>query len=280
MGIEKAEIKIGTAKTIGQQLAGISKGLSDELVRCEGGKRALVRARKTFDSVFKRVDEDLDEGALNDINEPMAVAKAIKKALVQALQGIEQLYDQEELARIQTGGRLDGLLKANEVVRKLAESEQQKINGIVEALEAEQNVAPSDTPPAEDSGVQQEPPKAPPGIVSEDSGQLPGMPPPTRPRPTGMRPAAGVAAARRAEQKAAESAKPEVAEQRASTKAAAKKAAKKAVPNDSESEGSLVNLGEALSQRQVRSKKKGSSRVLRSGGTSKKKTRRKDAPNS
>ena len=167
MGIEKAEIKIGMAKELGRKYAEMAQAQSEELIRLDGEKRAYKKVAAAFESYFKAVDDDLDKGNFN-LKEPLSIAKEVKKALSRALAGVDNLHENVAALTYTVHGRLDGLVKSTEIVQKVAESEEKKIQAVIEAaVESPDRVAAGSARPSE--------------------------------RPPGIRPGPSIAAQRRAE---------------------------------------------------------------------------------
>jgi hypothetical protein len=248
MGIEKAEIKIGVAQELGRQYAAMAKGLTDELNRLEGEKRAYKKAVQSLDSIFQRVDDDLDAGNYEGVSDPVEVAKLLKKTLVQAVGCLDSLKDQNMAAKLQAAGRLEGILKSSELVERLAKTEQGKIESAAEALEI-------GTDPVEAGSV-----------VAEASGAIPGGEgffSKSKPRPPGVRPGSSIAAQRKAEEAAQNPGR--------TARKASQRAAKASEPATT---GSSVTLGDMIPQSGVKARAS-SPQALKSGGT--KKTAKKTA---
>jgi len=243
MGIEKAEIKIGVAREVGRQYASMSKGLDDELRRLEGEVRAYQSIMKTFESVFVRVDGNLSEGAYDKVGEPLLVAKAAKTALQQALKGIDNLKDSAEARKLQTVGRLDGLVKASEVVEKMARSEQSKIEASLNALDLGEG-EPGDK-----------------GVVAEDSGsvpmQMPRVTKTAKSRPLGVRPEKNIASKRRSQ--------------------SPPRKKNTAQPKEEKPVGGIANLHHELPVEMLKQAAVGASTLIKSGGGPKKTSAKKKA---
>jgi len=173
MGIEKSELKIDMAKNIGQHYAALIKESNDEILRCEGEKRAYLQAAEALNPILARVDQDLKASAFDGITEPVVFAKKIKDYLVLVISSLESLKSRAEVGKIHSLGNVHGLVKASEFVQRIAESEQGKLQAALDAVSGN-----------------------PSSVVFEDSGGLPEVP---RQRPSGTRPGLSIAAQRRAE---------------------------------------------------------------------------------
>jgi hypothetical protein len=173
MGIEKAEVKIGLAKDLGRKYAEMAKALDKELDQIDGEQIGYKRLASSLKSVFDRVDADLDKGLFEGLG-PLEVAKAIKTALVQVGGCIDNRTEEARASKFMAMGRLDGILKASEVVQKVASAEQGKIDALVSALE---------------NGASQPVDVIPVNIPAEALR-----------RPLGLRPGSSIAAQRKAEE--------------------------------------------------------------------------------
>lgn len=169
MGIEKAEIKIGLAKDLGRKYAEMAKALDVTLHKIDGEQEGYKKATLSLKSIYQRVDDDLDAGRFEGLG-PLEIAKVVKTAITQVGGCLDNLTEEARASKFKTQGRLDGLVKAIEVVQKVADSEQGKISALVAALEE------ADLSSSEGSTAQG----------------------PSR-RPVGHRPSASIAAQRKAE---------------------------------------------------------------------------------
>lgn len=173
MGIEKSELKIDMAKNIGQHYAALIKEGSEEVLRCEGERRAYQQAAEALNPIFARVDQDLQNSKFDEVSEPLAFAKMVKDYLVLVVSSLESLKARAEVNKIHTLGNVNGILKASEYIQRIAASEQGKLEATLAALEGQPSVSM---------------------VEGEES-----IPLPSGKRPTGYHPGMSEAAQRKAE---------------------------------------------------------------------------------
>jgi hypothetical protein len=147
MSILKSQIKIDMAKGLVEQTGSLAQGCLDELYRHEGEKRALTKASTSLDLIFKRVD-NLPEESLTGLS-PLEVVALIKRSLTEVHQSLVDLVGQSDMMKVHTTGRLDAYKRSSEIIRRVAETESEKLR-VVQGMGEGQDI-PEDLPLSQQS---------------------------------------------------------------------------------------------------------------------------------
>lgn len=133
MSVEKAEIKIGTIKGIGNKLDDIREGVAKERSEHDGAVTAYKAAVPMIEALFKHVDTDIDEGKVPE-DGALATAKYAKTYIRRAADVLNNLRITSVTASLQAQGKLAGLDASILVAKKEVDAEIKKIEALAAAL--------------------------------------------------------------------------------------------------------------------------------------------------
>ena len=137
MNLDKSRTKIDLTKALGSQFADMGKEASRDQLRQEGARDALKFAAQRVGELGLHVVKDLEEGVLSpsDMKDPKLVEIFIKKYIKRATGVLDNLATTAEVARTIASGREKGIASAEEVVRRMCETEVKKLHEIERQLQ-------------------------------------------------------------------------------------------------------------------------------------------------
>ena len=169
MGIEKSEIKMGTANEIGADLDDILERFQKSEYALEGADRALAQVGKNIEDLMEHVDLDMNEGKL-DIQEPMHVAKAIKDYIKKSIGVVTSLVEANRANRIRTQGKIEATKAAISTVKKLYDAEKAKAHQMLKVLERAKDDGGDLVYDGGEEGDPNRPPSRPTGVHPSETG--------------------------------------------------------------------------------------------------------------
>lgn len=192
MTAEKSHLKVMVANDIGSSMEDKLEGTLQASHEHNGAVAALRQASKQVPlSLCAKIDDMLNEGAIKEGMTQLNIAEMLKKQVIKAGHYLDHLADVAQQKAIQLTSQADGIKIAMTVVKKMVDTEQSRLQAIVDAAD----VMPDST--------------------GNDA------------RPTGVHPGMSTAAQRKAGEAAARGTNGTVAERRMAAKADKQKAAKK-----------------------------------------------------
>lgn len=137
MNLDKSRTKIDLTKALGAQFADMSKEAGRDQLRQEGARDALKFAAQRVGELGLHVTKDLEEGVLSpsDLKDPKTVEIFIKKYIKRAVGVLDNLATTAEVARTIASGREKGISSAEQVVRKMCETEIAKLQEVERQLQ-------------------------------------------------------------------------------------------------------------------------------------------------
>lgn len=127
MSIEKAELKKAVAHEIGCRLDDLREGAEREVHAYDGARKAFSQGSKSVTELLKHVEKEMDEGAFNDLDGPLAVAAIIKKYVQRAANLLDNMQMNAEANHLKAQGKVEALAAAVSVPKKLWDEEHHKV---------------------------------------------------------------------------------------------------------------------------------------------------------
>jgi NACalpha-BTF3-like transcription factor len=136
MNLTKVEVTLLTAEKLGREAEKmVEEARRDEICNV-GARDALKQAAKAIGDLGKHVDQDYDEGNLNDVvASPLEVVKYAKRYIKRAVGVIDNLATTAEVGRITSAGRAKGLEQSVKAAKRMVDEERIKIENLKTALE-------------------------------------------------------------------------------------------------------------------------------------------------
>lgn len=175
MTLEKSEIKKKVANDIGNRLDDILEAAERDKHGYEGARQVLREAAKCLLELNAHVEKDLNEGLLNNIQDPLAVAGSLKRYVQKAVGSIENLRIRSEAALLKAEGKVEALGQAVGVTKRLFDEEDAKAKAAL-AYQASLEVKKATEPPLPVEGGPEATPPPAQGRTKRPTGVHPGDP--------------------------------------------------------------------------------------------------------
>lgn len=179
----KSEVKVATLHEMGVKLDDILEAAEREMHQLEGGKQALVGAKKRVEQHLANVDRDVQEGKLD-----LEQATLVKRWVSQCVHIVENLAVQAEVQAYQAQGKVLNAKQVVAVAKAMFDREKAHLTVLAEAEKA---VAAGESPipqdmvgrpdarpvglhpgnPLADRRTVEEPPAAPPETAAAAEGE-------------------------------------------------------------------------------------------------------------
>lgn len=177
MSIEKAELKVLVAHSIGSDMENKLEAAQRLEHQYEGGQLALKQAKIDILSIAEHLKKDLEEGKLDpkklELNSELAVHDFVKKWLGRCFISLDGTKEKQRSMQLGAAGMVKGIKDCMTVPLKVMEQERAKMEAVKRAIEEGTVTA------GEDGALEETAPQKRPGA-----------------RPAGTRPADPLAAVR------------------------------------------------------------------------------------
>jgi hypothetical protein len=138
MSADKSEVKVATAHAIGVRLDDFLEAVQREVQQTEGAHSALARAAAAVSALLARVDADMDEGKITDLEQ----AKLAKDWVTRAADVCRALATQSQTQHAQAQGKVAAMTVGVKIVKKFVDDEV-----VRESARAAQELAAADDKP-------------------------------------------------------------------------------------------------------------------------------------
>jgi hypothetical protein len=141
--MDKSEFKALIINELGAKIEDMAEVVKLDTAKYEGAKEALILANKKINELQIIVDKDLDNGDLNNLQDPINIAKYIKKYLIRASAILENGTLMAEKNYILSQGKSQALQKVIINMQKTRDIELEKSNNkknLEQNLETQQNI--------------------------------------------------------------------------------------------------------------------------------------------
>lgn len=128
MGIDKSEIKMGTAHDIGALVDDMLEAANRDVFRSDGALTALSIAAKGLESIFVHVNKDVDDGKYD-----LEVAKTVKTYIQRCLGSVTSLLTNAEIQKIRSQGKIEAFQAAVKATKLVYDQEKAKRDALLRA---------------------------------------------------------------------------------------------------------------------------------------------------
>lgn len=140
MTVEKAEVKILTANSIGADIEDMLEQAQKAEHMHEGAKIALADAAKRVNALAEHLRKAIQDGEvkLEELNEPDKIEGLVRRYIARAAGLLENLHLMSQNAQLGAAGMVTAYKNAMKAPMKVMEAERKKMEAIKEAIEEQQ----------------------------------------------------------------------------------------------------------------------------------------------
>ena len=138
MSIQKSELQAAMANNIGASIEDRLESIQNEIQQYDGAHQALGQAMKSLNSLFQHVDKDVEDGKYEGKDGPLEIAAVAKDYIKKAIGMVDNLATSSKIQGIRARGKAEGVQAAMDVVKKVKDHAEAKVQAAMKAIESGQ----------------------------------------------------------------------------------------------------------------------------------------------